>query len=119
MEEDVVGRLSPLAGCLEQDREARLHLALTEVFVERPRPQGALDRDLLRVEEVRREEPVAVRHRPESTTPRTPFERLFDPGSTIRSVGRRDQILSPRPDPSHPSGAPSRLRTCCYFGRSE
>jgi Mn2+/Fe2+ NRAMP family transporter len=29
---------------------------------------------------------VAVRHRPESKKPRVPFERLFDPGSTIRSV---------------------------------
>jgi hypothetical protein len=26
---------------------------------------------------------------------------------------------SPRPDPTHPSGARWRLRTCCYFGRPE
>src|SRR5450759_1485041 len=88
VKENVVGRLATLLSGLEQDREARLHLSLAYVLVERPRPQGALDRDLLLVEEVRREESVAVRHRPESTMPVAYFARMFEPPRRASAAGK-------------------------------
>ena len=78
VQEDVIGRLLALAGCLQQHREAGLHLALAEVLVQRSGAKGALHRDLLLVQEVRREEAVAVGHRPESTMERAAFARMFD-----------------------------------------
>ena len=88
VQEDVVRRLSPLAGSLQEHREAGLDLALAEVLVKRARPQGALDRDLLLVEEVRRQEAVAVRHRPESIMRRACFARMFDPSQEAQPPDR-------------------------------
>ena len=56
VQEDVVGGLSPAPGRLEQDRQVRLDLALADVFVERARPEGALDDEVAVVLEVRRED---------------------------------------------------------------
>ena len=56
VEEDVVGRLSPAPGRGQQHRQVRLDLALPDVFVERPRSQGALDDEVTVVLEVRRED---------------------------------------------------------------
>jgi len=55
VEEDVVRRLSPAARRGQQDRQVRLDLALTDVLVERPRPEAALD-DGIDLVEVRRED---------------------------------------------------------------
>ena len=56
VEEDVVGRLSPALGGLEQHREVGLDLALADVLVEGPRSKGALDDEVRLVLEVRRED---------------------------------------------------------------
>jgi hypothetical protein len=56
VQEDVVGGLSPAPGRGEQYREVRLDLALPDVFVERPRSQGAFDDEVAVVLEVRRED---------------------------------------------------------------
>ena len=56
VQEDVVGGLSPAPCRLEQDRQVRLDLALADVFVERARPEGALDDEVTVVLEVRRED---------------------------------------------------------------
>ena len=55
VEEDVVGRLSPPPGRGQEHRQVRLDLALPDVFVERPRSQGALDDEVTVFLEVRRE----------------------------------------------------------------
>ena len=56
VQEDVVGGLSPAPRRLEQHRQVGLDLALADVFVERARPQGALDDEVAVVLEVRRED---------------------------------------------------------------
>ena len=69
VEEDVIRRLSPALRRAQEHGQVRLHLALADVFVQRSRPERALD-DLVRVvDEVRSEDPrEVVRHRAESTT---------------------------------------------------
>ena len=52
VQEDVVGRLSPALGRLEQHRQVGLDLALADVFVERSRSEGALDDEVRLVLEV-------------------------------------------------------------------
>ena len=46
VEEDVIGRLSPRLGRLEEDVEVRLDLALADVLVERARAQRPFHGDL-------------------------------------------------------------------------
>ena len=64
VEEDVVGRLSPALRRRQQHRQVGLDLALADVLVERPRPEGAFDDEVRLVLEVRREDArEVVRHR--------------------------------------------------------
>src|SRR3990172_3816933 len=60
VQEDVVGRLFPRPGRLEQDAEVGLDLALADVLVERARPERALDGGLDRIRSVGRQQAEGV-----------------------------------------------------------
>ena len=78
VEEDVVGRLSPAPGRRQQHGQVRLDLALADVFVERPRPQGAFDDEVTVVLEVRREDArEVVGHRVRVYHAGVHFARMF------------------------------------------
>ena len=79
VQQDVVGGLSPPLRGRQQHRQVRLDLALTDVFVERSRSQGALDDPVALVDEVRCQDPgKVVRHRARVYHGRGHIARLFE-----------------------------------------
>ena len=138
VEQDVIGGFSPAPGGAQQHGQARLDLSLSDVLVERVRPEGALDAEVGLVEQVRREEPGVVRHGRESSMrppvsyrcsmPRHGARVAVEDGSTTPQVGvlaecRHEAFaaLGVRPSrPDRPRG-PCRSRSCpaCHPRRPE
>ena len=87
VQQDVVRRLSPRPRRRQQDREVGLDLALADVLVERPRPEGAFDHDDRRRRQVRREDP-RERRRPSGGVyqPSVAFVQMFDSITAIDST---------------------------------
>ncbi len=56
VQQDVVGRLSPAPCRRKQHRQVGLDLALSDVLVERARPEAALDDEVAGFLEIRRED---------------------------------------------------------------
>ena len=78
VQEDVVGRLSPALGRLEQHRQVGLDLGLADVFGERPRPQAALDDEVRLVLEIARKDARdVVDHRADGSTADVHIARMF------------------------------------------
>ena len=125
VEEDVVGRLSPAPRRREQHRQVGLDVALADVFVERPRPEGALDDAVTVVEQVRCDDPGdVVGHRWQQYHGRSHLARPFDAGpaavrarTTLIQVGVR-AYCRPCASPAAPSTACERSRTSSGAART-
>ena len=108
VQEDVVGRLSPALRRLEQHRQVGLDLALADVFVERSRPQRALDDAVRLVLEVRREDArEVVGHPARVYHARRHFARMFTSTSRMSHHATRLSALGCRRcgSPAAPSTA--------------
>ncbi len=91
VEQDVVGRLSPALGGLEQRAQVRFDLGLADVFAQGPRPQAALDDEIRLVLEIARKDARdVVDHPADGSTGFRHIARMFYIGDGLPEVPPRD-----------------------------